>query len=308
MKLKLLFLSLIFHINSLLPSIISGTLIKTPNGYKTIENITIGDSLISYNNGLMPTTVTHTSKTFTDTLIIITTQKGKIYVCPDQQFFDPIMQQWIAAKDLTITNTFLDANFNYCACLNVEMIKAPETIIYHLSTMFPHNFFATNQKLLIHNAIPLIIGVAWAFGQGLQFVGVTLGTAILGSYVGVKLYNKQKQKEKELDIVFQTTSGGYAPDPNDDKNNNNFYHHIKLNFHKKFRHNRFGNFYHDPQSKLLWSKDNSGHGGSTFKVFKETSKGLKWIFDADALGNQIIGKHKGPIGIFIPYKELIRCP
>ena len=66
--------------------------------------------------------------------------------------------------------------------------------------------------------------------------------------------------------------------------------------------------YQDPKTKLWWSKDRGGHGGSIFKVFKEQAKGLEWFFDADELGNQIVAKHKGPIGFFIPYKELISCP
>jgi len=74
------------------------------------------------------------------------------------------------------------------------------------------------------------------------------------------------------------------------------------------RHRRFGNFYRDPNTQLWWSKDNANHGGSAFKVFKETAKGLEWAFDADEIGHQIISKHKGPIGLFISYKELIKCP
>jgi hypothetical protein len=42
-----------------------------------------------------------------------------------------------------------------------------------------------------------------------------------------------------------------------------------------------------------------------YKAFKEGSKGLEWLFDADGVGQKIIDKHKGPIGKFIPYKELI---
>src|SRR5687768_11502570 len=204
MKLKLLLLSLILCTNTLLSSILSGTLIKTSIGYETVENITVGDLLISFdNNRLITSTVTHISKAITNTLIIITTEKGKIYAAPDQQFFDPILQEWIAAKDLTIKNTFLDAQLNHCACLNMETTNVPATITYHLSTTTPHTFFATHQELLVHNAVPLIIGFAWVFGGGINFAGLTLGTAIFGSYVGVTLYNKHKQKEKEFDIVFE---------------------------------------------------------------------------------------------------------
>jgi hypothetical protein len=72
---------------------------------------------------------------------------------------------------------------------------------------------------------------------------------------------------------------------------------------KTMSHPRFGKFYRDPRTGLWWSKDRAGHGGSAFKVFRETGKGLEWIADADALGNFIIGKHKGPAGLFIPFTQ-----
>jgi len=111
----------------------------------------------------------------------------------------------------------------------------------------------------------------------------------------------------EFDISLEVdTFGGYSPNPNDD--DKNLFESLKSKSDKKMRHKRFGNFYRDPNTKLWWSKDNANHGGSIFKVFKETAKGLEWTFDADGIGHQIIAKHKGPVGLFISYKELIKCP
>ena len=55
---------------------------------------------------------------------------------------------------------------------------------------------------------------------------------------------------------------------------------------------------------LWWVKDQTKHGGSFYKVYKETNKGLEWHKDADKYGNFIINKHKSDVGIFIPWKEL----
>jgi hypothetical protein len=59
-----------------------------------------------------------------------------------------------------------------------------------------------------------------------------------------------------------------------------------------------------PGSRYWWSVDNAGHGRSAFKVFKESSTGLRWFRDADQFGDFIKGKHKGDIGMFIPWAEL----
>jgi hypothetical protein len=59
-------------------------------------------------------------------------------------------------------------------------------------------------------------------------------------------------------------------------------------------HEKFGKIYKSKSDGLWWAIDNKGHGGSKFKVFKETPQGLAWIKDADEYGNFIINKHKGP--------------
>jgi RHS repeat-associated protein len=71
------------------------------------------------------------------------------------------------------------------------------------------------------------------------------------------------------------------------------------------RHKTFGMFYKSKSDGLWWSVDQAGHGGSKWKVFEETGSGLQWRADADEFGDFIIGKHKGPEGMSIRWKELI---
>lgn len=70
------------------------------------------------------------------------------------------------------------------------------------------------------------------------------------------------------------------------------------------RHDTFGKFFQHKSTELWWSVDKAGHGGSVWKVFKGDSEGLHWIADADKAGDFIVGKHKGPTGQFIPWKDL----
>ena len=66
----------------------------------------------------------------------------------------------------------------------------------------------------------------------------------------------------------------------------------------------WGKFYKSASDGTWWAVDKYGHGGSAFKVFKETPKGLEWINDADKFGDFIVGKHKGPTGTLIPWGQL----
>lgn len=69
-------------------------------------------------------------------------------------------------------------------------------------------------------------------------------------------------------------------------------------------HSKFGTFYKNPVDGTWWSRDLTGHGGSAWKVLRETRKGLQWIADADSFGNYIVGKHKSPVGQLIPWGHL----
>jgi hypothetical protein len=72
------------------------------------------------------------------------------------------------------------------------------------------------------------------------------------------------------------------------------------------KHKKYGTFYKRIESDgsvKWWSKDLAGHGGSAWKVFTQERTGLKWFADADVYGDYIIGKHKGPKGLFINFTE-----
>ncbi len=78
----------------------------------------------------------------------------------------------------------------------------------------------------------------------------------------------------------------------------------------KFSDRHGEKYYRDTKSvsengnRLWWSKDNAGHGGSRWKVYEETNKGLEWYKDADKYGQFIKGKHKGDVGRIIEWKNL----
>ena len=77
----------------------------------------------------------------------------------------------------------------------------------------------------------------------------------------------------------------------------------KEDISKTYKHDRFGKFYKNKNDKLFYTKDQAKHGGSTWKVYKETGKGLEWVRDLDKNG-KLMEKHKGEIGKFIPKGEL----
>lgn len=175
---RFLLFSLILCFNAILPAVLSDTLIKATHGLIRAETVAVDDDIIAHRHNFLTTTkITHLSKTCSDKIVSISTDHGSFYAAPDQLFFDPAIKKWIAAQDITTQTTFLNAQLQHCRCRNVEIIVAPNTKIIHITTTAPHTFFVTEQELLTHNAFPLVIGLSWLFGGGLEFLGISIGTA-----------------------------------------------------------------------------------------------------------------------------------
>jgi hypothetical protein len=219
LKLSILGLILLWG-QTIVPSILSGTLIKTPHGLTTVENVTIGNHLTGYNNTqAIDVSITNISTSTTTNIIKITTNNGDISAAPDQLFYDPVATRWIPAKEISTSTLLLDSNNNHCACLNIKTISVPSTDVYHISTTYPHTFFISEQELLTHNIAPVAAGLVWAFGGGLEFVSAAISTAIFGSAIGIHLYKKQANAGQFTpSIQSGGTCGGYNPDPDDDEN------------------------------------------------------------------------------------------
>ncbi|AIK96203.1 hypothetical protein [Candidatus Odyssella acanthamoebae] len=77
----------------------------------------------------------------------------------------------------------------------------------------------------------------------------------------------------------------------------------KEDISKTYKHDRFGKFYKNKEDGYFYTKDQAKHGGSSWKVYKETSRGLEWLKDIDKNGKEM-EKHKSDVGKFIPKKEL----
>ena len=126
-----------------------------------------------------------------------------------------------------------------------------------------------------------------------------------------------KDKARKMPAEGAISAGGmpdpddFEPEDKDDHKETKFKWEVKnkQDADKISRHEKFGNFYRDPEQKIgnnriWWSKDQAQHGGSVNKVFKETGRGLEHIADVDEFGN-VMSKHKSPIGKEISWKELI---
>ena len=142
------------------PSVIQGTLIATVAGEKRVEDLRVGDELFGVDiaaQTIVKSRVTAISRRLSNsTVVLTTTRKEVIPAAPDQQFLDPVEQQWVVASDFAVTNHLLDSKGNHVPCREVMRCNANEEIYaaYDISTEAPHTFFVTKSQFLTHN-LPL---------------------------------------------------------------------------------------------------------------------------------------------------------
>jgi len=278
----------------------AGTLIKIPTGYSKIEDLKKGDLVVGFNfeeNKSGNYAIKNVRKIMVDDAYLIRFSDQEIVTSQNQTFYSFDINEWINIKNIENMNLVVD-NFN------IQKFYS-KIDLYQLNVATVHNFYITNQDLLVHNAVPLVVISFFASPLSAQSL------MVLGSMMGAFGFLQFKDKSfKKMRFWGNKKSCSAQPDPEDpdDDKEDSFFKRIQLNADKKARTKRFGKLYRDKNTKLWWSKDLAGHGGSKYKVYKETAKGLEWLFDADTAGNPIISKHKGPIGLFIYYNEIILLP
>jgi Tfp pilus assembly protein PilE len=197
----------------------------------------------------------------------------------------------------------------YCNCMNTLCIEQSTNIIDLLGKMNP---VITEYDQRIAREKIRVVQKVFALEQYFARCGISIEHIKneTKNYLakGRNVRNAQAIAAAKNKLASMAVSG--EPENNNNKNDDNedfkdFWENAKSRSDKHARSTRFGKMYRDPITKLWWAQDLAGHGGSSYKVFTETTKGFEWVYDAAKDGIRVLNKHKGPVGLFIPYKEVI---
>jgi hypothetical protein len=158
----------------------AGTLIKTPSGYKPIESIGIGSPVISYDhttNQQATSTVVDIRTVKLNQLFSITFQDGsRLQAAPHSLFYNHLQQQWTLLACDEASKKFFSSNDHLNPRdIRLTPLSSPQTC-YLLLVDKHHNFFVTNQDILVHNFLFSVPLISWVFGQGLEICGIGLGS------------------------------------------------------------------------------------------------------------------------------------
>ncbi len=160
---------------------VKGTLVKTKDHYKPIEQLNVNDEVLSYkfkSKEIVPSKITQISKYRYENCVKLTINGIDIVCAPDHKFFCPLRKGgWIKAKDLH-KNDFVIRNVTDLVRLNDITVIKEEADFYCLSIQDNHNYLISEQDIFVHNnAAVLYFGeVAWA--SFLRFLGFSTTAAV----------------------------------------------------------------------------------------------------------------------------------
>jgi hypothetical protein len=129
-----------------------GTLVYSTNGFIPIEKIMVGDTVLSYNlekSTIEPNKVEKVFKRETQEIYELNTSNQKLFVTAQHPFYVE-GKGWIKVKDLQKGDMLKTKNDLNEQILNIGILKQTE-IVYNIEVEGNHNYFVTNNTILVHN-------------------------------------------------------------------------------------------------------------------------------------------------------------
>ena len=179
---------------------LAGTLVKTEDGYRSIEHLAVGDSVISFDfdgKSCQSKIVQISKKTIKG---FVALQIGEKTVCagPDQKFFLPEKGDWIKAKNIALSNRFLIKSQEVSSALEIKFCNQT-TDVYSISLDEHHNFCITESDILVHNFAPAVVaGVTIAFdGAGAEIVSIFCSVGVCGFFYKIFGWENNDRRSNE---------------------------------------------------------------------------------------------------------------
>jgi len=194
--------ALIFILHfSISPSVLLNSLLKTPKGLVPIQELDVGDKVITLgSNGESHTEkkIISISEKETDIAVIIETDKGAIFAPPDQLFWEPSLEEWVEAKNLSSGNRLLGSDCCWQTCLSVEVLNL-FTPKYEISIEAPYVFYVSEAEVLTHNygsiavrGVPFVAkGIANVIRhpEAIKKIGAAVWATLTGLFAGKIINN-----------------------------------------------------------------------------------------------------------------------
>lgn len=267
-----------------------GTLVKTSDGYKKIEELYIGDWVICRNEtDIVESIVTYVGKKTVFRYAKVWIGNKWVEAAVDQKIYRKNEDTWIDVGGLKSGDVLSGSD------IIVELINEPVEV-YLIGIAKYHNFFVTENEVCVHNFFPpIVLALSAAFGLGsIELTTISAGVAGLGAIFGYQWHKKIKEKHT-IAIEQKFYSSGMMPeDPDDEKKSkrnearNNFQpltnqqarDQAKELGYRETKSHPCGYTYNRPvftNGKEFISPDAYGHRGGVWKLFNKVGKRIATV-------------------------------
>lgn len=170
------------------------TVIKTPAGYTTIQHLQIGDLVGCFDiqqNKVVYKKILGIKSCHETNCYCIVIENEKIVVAADHEFYLPTKKIWQQAKELTAGDILLKRCNELIPIQEVFQIQ-DGIDLFDLSIQDCHNFCVATNEVLVHNFLPIVVGVTFVFGGGaIEFAVISAAIVTAGGIIGLNLRKKQ---------------------------------------------------------------------------------------------------------------------
>ena len=197
---------------------IAGTLVKTSNHFLPIEQLTVGDRIIcrDFNNRFIVRPITAILCKKVKCFARLKVGNDYIISDIDQLFYLFAEKRWCCVQNLKPGQKFLTCSKNFVVLEDVKVIQK-ENCIYVLSIKEFHNFCVSQDVVVVHNFVPVVIGLSGIFGLGsIEFIGTGVGLVSFGACVGYLFARNKRASRRDITGIEEVSLSGGAPPNNPD--------------------------------------------------------------------------------------------
>ncbi|PJZ57697.1 hypothetical protein CH367_09740 [Leptospira barantonii] len=192
---------------------VAGTLVHTKDGLKKIEEIQVGDAVISWNEKTDELEFNRVVETYirkTDRIYKLTYENGRVVETTSTHPFYIEDKGWVEAYKLLIGDKSVLSNGTTTSIASIQIISGQETV-YNFQVENAHTYFVTEDGILVHNAGLGYKKTLWDGSSG-EYTGKQLilgANKVLGFDVyGGKEYQERRRSDGSLEYVHITQVEG----------------------------------------------------------------------------------------------------
>lgn len=198
-------LLLLFLPNILCPGFVPNTLVRVVGGHQAIKNLKVNDLVASFDGlQVVYNQTLHFGYVKRGQGVKIILNSCQITASRNQKFYLPVLDKWVAAQDLTKQDYLLDMYGNHVEILNITYLEKLVDL-YDITVAHEHNFFVSEQNILVHNiaflaAAPAATVIGGKVGAFAMAYGAKIAAAC---FAGCFIYKTSRDNAKQQLLTQQ---------------------------------------------------------------------------------------------------------